>query len=69
MITKNFMNTKQAAEFLGLSVSHLRKLKSLGKIPFYRPFGKNIYYDRLELEQLIRDSRQGGPVVKMKKEG
>ena len=57
---ENLLLTKKAvltlievAEYTGLSKSHLYKLTSLGKIPHFKPEGKYIYFDRLEIEKWL----------------
>ena len=41
----------------GLSRSHLYKLNSTNKIPHYKPHGKNVYFDRAEVEDWMRQNR------------
>jgi excisionase family DNA binding protein len=43
------LNTEEAASFLGMTVDGLRGLTSKKLIPFYKPNGKNIYFDVDEL--------------------
>ena len=40
-------------------VERLRNLVNLGKIPFYKPFGR-LLFKRTELEQLVVSSKKGG---------
>jgi len=42
-----------AAEYLGISKSYLYKLTSGGKIPYYKPFGKKIYFDKVMLDDWV----------------
>jgi len=42
-----------AAEYLGISKSYLYKLTSGNKIPFYKPFGKKIYFDKVMLDEWV----------------
>ena len=46
---KRMLNTEEAASFLGMTVDGLRGLTSKKLIPFYKPNGKNIYFDVDEL--------------------
>lgn len=50
---KNVLTMKEAASYCGLSLSHLYKLTSTGKIPHSKPRGKNIYFSLQELEQFL----------------
>ena len=43
------LTLKETAEFLDLSISHLYKLTSAGKIPHYKPQGKRVFFDKVEL--------------------
>lgn len=51
------LTAEQAAEFLGVKKSYLYKLTYLHAIPYYKPFGRKIYFDRTELEGIIRRNR------------
>ena len=55
--TKNVLTAKEAASYAGLSMSGLYKLTHAGKIPFYRPGGKLIYFNRAELEAWLQRNR------------
>lgn len=54
---KKVLNLHEVAEFTGLSKSHLYKLTSQGKIPHYKPNGKYIFFDRLEIEKYLLRNR------------
>ena len=41
---------EEAAEYLGVSKSHLYKLTSKSEIPHYKPNGKTIYFKRIDLD-------------------
>ncbi len=47
------LSFREAHEYLGISLSYLYKLTSLGKIPHYKPSGKLIYFSKAELDQWI----------------
>lgn len=57
IIVKNVLTLNEACRFLELSPSHLYKLTSSGSIPHYKPNGKKIYFNRLELEQWLLSNR------------
>ena len=47
---KNVLTFDEVARFTGLSKSHLYKLTSGAKIPHFKPQGKFIYFNRVEVE-------------------
>ena len=51
MMQKNVLTFAEAVMFTGLAKSYLYKLTASGKIPYYKPSGKLIYFDRSELER------------------
>ena len=46
---RRMLTTEEAASFLGMTVDGLRGLTYKKLIPFYKPNGKNIYFDVDEL--------------------
>jgi len=54
---KTVLNFDEVAKFTGLSKSHLYKLTSRGKIPHYKPNGKFIFFDRIEIEKWLLRNR------------
>lgn len=57
LIGKEVLNFNEAAKYLELSHSHLYKLTSAGNIPFYKPNGKKLYFNRLELDEWLLRNR------------
>ena len=51
MMQKNVLTFEEAVMFTGLAKSYLYKLTASGKIPYYKPSGKLIYFQREELER------------------
>ena len=51
MMQKNVLTFEEAVMFTGLAKSYLYKLTAGGKIPYYKPSGKLIYFQREELER------------------
>ena len=47
---KTVLNFAEACEFTGLSKTYMYKLTHQGRIPHFKPHGKNIYFNREELE-------------------
>ena len=57
IIMKQVLNFAEAAKYLELSHSHLYKLTSAGNIPFYKPNGKKLYFNRAELDEWLLRNR------------
>ncbi len=56
--TKAVLTFKEAASYMGMAESFLYKLTSTNKVPFYKPNGKVIYFNRMELEAWLLQNRQ-----------
>lgn len=54
---KEVLTLEEAAKYTGFSCSTLYKLTSARKIPFYKPAGKVILFEKKELLEWIRSSR------------
>lgn len=51
ILKKEVLSLDEATNYLEVSHSHLYKLTSSGKIPFYKPNNKKIYFNRKELDE------------------
>ena len=75
--TKEVLTSDEAAKYMGVSKSYLYKLTMRQQIPHYKPMGKMVYFNRLELEQWLQNNRvstaneisQQAPAYCMKKGG
>lgn len=47
---KNVLTFDEACTYTGISRTYMYKLTCGSRIPHYKPNGKNIYFDRTELE-------------------
>ncbi len=54
---KNVLNLDDVAILTGLSKSHLYKLTSERLIPHYKPSSKSLYFDRVEIEEWMKQNR------------
>lgn len=54
---KDELTTKEAAMYLGMSVSTLYKKTMNNEIPFYRPSSRHLYFKRQELSQWMLQNR------------
>ena len=50
MFSKNVLNLEEACAYLGYKKSYLYKLTSAGIVPFSKPNGKKIFFDKAKLE-------------------
>ena len=57
LAAKNVLTIDDVALLTGLSKSYLYRLTCERKIPFYKPNGKQIYFDRKEIENWQRQNR------------
>ena len=54
---KNVLNFDDVVLLTGLSKSHLYKLTCTRQIPHYKPNGKQVYFDRTEVENWMKQNR------------
>ena len=54
---KEVLNLEEAASFLGIAKSTLYKVTHENRIPFYKPAGKLIYFEKSVLLEWIRSNR------------
>lgn len=57
LAAKNVLTIDDVADLTGLSKSHLYNLTCRNEIPYYRPRGKQIYFDRAEVEAWMKQNR------------
>lgn len=50
---KKVLTLQECADFSGISISHLYKLTATNNIPHYKPNGKMVYFDRVEIENYL----------------
>ncbi len=55
--TKEVLTSDEASKYMGISKSYLYKLTMKQEIPHYKPMGKMVYFNRLELEQWLQSNR------------
>jgi len=56
-VGKEVLTLEEAAQFMGISRSTLYKMTHKSEIPFYRPNGKLIYFEKTELLAWMRRNR------------
>lgn len=55
-MAKNVFSFDEASKFLNLSKSYLYKLTSGNLIPHYKPQGKMLYFEKVQLEEWLRQN-------------
>lgn len=55
--TKEVLTSEEAAAYMGISKSYLYKLTMRREIPHYKPTGKIVYFNRLELEEWLQRNK------------
>lgn len=55
--TKEVLTSDETAKYMGVSKSYLYKLTMHKIIPHYKPTGKVVYFNRLEIEQWLQKNR------------
>lgn len=58
LLKKQVLNFNEAADYIDVSRSNLYKMTSDGKVPFYKPNGKKLYFNRLELDKWLLRNKQ-----------
>lgn len=54
---KEVLSASEAATYMNVSLSHLYKLTAERKVPHFKPMGKMVYFNRLELESWLQRNR------------
>jgi len=57
-LNKDVLNLREAAKYLNVSCSHLYKLTYTKEIPHYKPRGKQVFFERKELDRWLLQNRQ-----------
>jgi len=57
LASKCVLTFEEVANYIGVSKSHLYKMTMLKTIPHYKPRGKMVYFDRLELDSWLLQNR------------
>lgn len=52
--SKDMLTSQEAAKYVGISLSQLYKYTCQNMIPYYKPRGKMVYFDKKELDDWMR---------------
>jgi excisionase family DNA binding protein len=53
LLQKDVLTFDEACRFTGIGKSYMYKLTSWKKVPHFKPFGKMVYFSRLQLESWL----------------
>lgn len=53
-VCRDMLTVDEAADYLGVTVGKLYKMTSRREITFYKPRGKLLYFERKDLDELLR---------------
>ncbi|MCC8038047.1 MAG: helix-turn-helix domain-containing protein [Bacteroidales bacterium] len=56
-VKQKLMTSKEAAKYLGISLSYFRKMMMRRVIPMYKPGGKLCFFDPKDLDDYLASSR------------
>ena len=57
LAAKEMLTVEDAALLTGFKPSYIRKMAQEGRLPYYKPFGKQIFFKKSEITQLLQDKR------------
>ena len=57
LAAKRMLSVKDVALLTGFAEAYVRKLVQESKLPYYRPMGKMIFFDREEIDSFLRTNR------------
>jgi excisionase family DNA binding protein len=66
MDNKRVLNFDEACQYLGYKKSYVYKLTSAGVLPYSKPNGKRIYFDRILLEEWMLSNANSSLADKMR---
>ena len=54
---KNVLNINELSHYTGYSKSYIYKLTSRNAIPYFKPSGKSVFFDRVEIDTWLLRNR------------
>lgn len=63
LAAKEMLTVEDLSLFTGFKPSYIRKLTQEGKLPFYKPFGKQLFYKKSEIDAILQDKEKRVPSV------
>ncbi len=63
---KQYMNTREAADYLRISPGMLNRMRVLGKGPRYAKLGRRVVYDRADLDAWLEARKRTHSLTELK---
>lgn len=60
---KSMLTVKDMELYTGLKASNIRKMAEDGRLPYYRPFGKQLYFKKSEIDSILQDEENRIPSI------
>ncbi|MDB4130909.1 helix-turn-helix domain-containing protein [Flavobacteriaceae bacterium] len=65
---KNVLNLNELSDYTGYSKSYIYKLTSRNAIPYFKPSGKSVFFDRVEIDTWLlknkhRQVKESGELI------
>lgn len=57
LAAKEMLTVEEVALFTGYKVSYIVKMTQEGRLPYYKPFGKKIFFKKSEINELLQGQR------------
>ena len=57
ILTKPFLTVEELASYLGVKTSYVYKMTHNREIPYYKPGGKMVYFNREEIDEWVLSQR------------
>lgn len=57
IMTKPFLSVDELASYLGVKTSYIYKMTHNREIPYYKPGGKMVYFNREEIDEWVLSQR------------
>lgn len=54
---KDVLTVEEVAQYMGVGKSYIYQLTCANQIPYYKPLGKNIYFDKEEIKNFLKRGR------------
>lgn len=54
---KDVLTVEEVAQYMGVGKSYIYQLTCANQIPYYKPLGKNIYFDKEEIKNFLKQGR------------
>ena len=57
LAAKEMLTVEEVALFTGYKESYIVKMTKEGRLPYYKPFGKKIFFKKSEINELLQGQR------------